>query len=199
MDLRGREPRGEHAGEVFDEHADEALHRSERRAVDHHRAVHLAVASLVGQVEALRQVVVHLNGAELPLASDDVLDHEVNFGSVEGRFTGLLGPGHAEAFRRITAGLFGLVPAGRVADVLRRVRVAKADTNAVVFHPERSENDLHEFDAAQHFLRDLVLGHEEVRVVLGEATHAGHARDFARLFPAVHRAEFGQAQRQITV
>ena len=199
VDLRGREPRGEHAGEVLDEHADKALHRPEGRAVDHHWAVHLAVASLVGQIEALGQVVVHLDRAELPFASDDVLDHEVDLGSVEGGFTGLLGPGHAEAFRRITAGLLGLVPAGRVANVLRRIRVPKAHANTVVLHAERAEDDLHQFDAPQHFLRDLVLGHEKVRVVLGEATHPGHARDFARLFPTVHRAEFGQAQRQVAV
>ena len=167
--------------------------------MNHHRAVHFAVASLVGQIEALGQVVIHLNGAELPLSADDVLDHEVDLWSVEGGFPRFLGPGHAEAFSRIAAGLFGFVPASRVTNVLRGVRVAQAHTDAVVIHAERAEDDLHQFDAAQNFLRDLVLGHEEMRVVLGEATHAGHAGDFTGLFPAVHGAEFGQTQRQVAV
>ena len=49
------------------------------------RAVQFVVRALVRQVELLRQVVVHLNGSQLPLAADGVLDHEVELRAVEGR------------------------------------------------------------------------------------------------------------------
>ncbi len=38
-----------------------------------------------------------------------------------------------------------------------------------------------------------------MRVVLGEGPDAGHAAEFARLLPAIDRAEFGQADGQIAV
>ena len=45
---------------------------AERGAVDHHRPVRLVVRADVLQLEPLRQVVVELHGAELPLAADAV-------------------------------------------------------------------------------------------------------------------------------
>ena len=51
----------------------------------------------------------------------------------------------------------------------------------------------------EHFGRHLLFGAEEVRVVLGEAADAGHAAEFAGLFPAIDGAEFGQADRQVAV
>ena len=45
----------------------------------------------------------------------------------------------------------------------------------------------------------LLLGAEEVGVVLGEAAHAGHAVEFAGLLPAVDRAELGEAHGQVAV
>jgi hypothetical protein len=68
---------------VLDQDADEALHRTEGRAVDHHRPVRLVVGAVVGEVEALGQVEVHLHGAELPFAADDVADDEVDLRPVE--------------------------------------------------------------------------------------------------------------------
>ena len=49
------------------------------------------------------------------------------------------------------------------------------------------------------FRCELVFGAEQVRVVLGEAAHAGHAAEFAGLLPAIDRAELGQAHGQVAV
>jgi hypothetical protein len=46
---------------------------------------------------------------------------------------------------------------------------------------------------------DLVLGAEQVRIVLGEAAHAGHAVELAGLLPAVHGAELGEAHGHVAV
>ena len=46
---------------------------------------------------------------------------------------------------------------------------------------------------------DLVLGAEDVRVVLGEGTHAHQPVQRARRLVAMARAELGHAQRQVAV
>ena len=46
---------------------------------------------------------------------------------------------------------------------------------------------------------DLLVGAEEVGVVLGEAADAGHAAELAGFFPTVDGAELGEADREIAV
>jgi hypothetical protein len=106
--LLRREPDREGAGEMLDQAADEAFHAAERRAVNHDRAVFLAVGAGVAEVEADRQVVIDLDGAELPFAAQDVLDHEIDLGAVEGRLARFFGEGYAEAGGGIAAGLSAL-------------------------------------------------------------------------------------------
>ena len=160
---------------MFDEHAAEPLHGTERGAVNHHRAMEFAVASLVRQIKAFREVVVHLNGAELPFSADDIANDEVDFRPVKGRLALFLRPGHAEGFSGRSASVFCFVPALWVANVLGRIRVSQTHANPVVFHAEFVKDDLHEFNAAEHLVSELILGDEEVCVVLGEATHPCHA------------------------
>ena len=96
MGLGGGQPRGEFAGEVLDEDADEALHAAEGCAVNHHGAVLLAIRAGVFEFESLGQVVVDLDGAQLPFSAEDVTDDEVDLGSVEGGFALLLDEVNAE-------------------------------------------------------------------------------------------------------
>ena len=159
----------------------------------------LVVGADVAEVEALRQVVVDLHGAELPLATDDVFDDEIDLRSVEGGFASLFGEVAAEGGGGGAQGILCLVPVGRVADVLARVRVAQADADAVVLHAERFEDDFDEVEAADDLVLDLFVGAEQVGVVLGEAAHPGHAAELAGFLPAVDGAELGEADRQVAV
>src|SRR4029078_10371591 len=84
--LRRRDPRRKVSAAVLEVHAEEALDRSEDRAMEHHRAVVLAVLAGVGELEALRQVRIVLDGAELPAALQRVVDVELHFRSVERAF-----------------------------------------------------------------------------------------------------------------
>ena len=45
----------------------------------------------------------------------------------------------------------------------------------------------------------MVFANKEMRVILREAANAGHAADFAGLFPAVDGAEFGETHRHVAV
>ena len=66
--LHRRQPQRERARVVLDQHAEEALHRAEQRAVDHARPVLAAVLADVLEVEALGQVEVELDRRALPRA-----------------------------------------------------------------------------------------------------------------------------------
>jgi hypothetical protein len=81
--LLRREPQGERAGEVLDEHAAEPLERAEDRAVDHHRAMSKVVLPGVLHVEALRESEIALHGRELPEAADRIAEVKVDLRPVE--------------------------------------------------------------------------------------------------------------------
>ena len=167
--------------------------------MDHDGAVFLVVGAGVVEVEAFGEVEVHLHGAELPFALEDVAHDEVDFGAVEGGFAGLFGVGDAEGGGGGAAGGFGFVPVGGAAGVFGGVGVAQADADAVVAQAKGGEDGAHEVKAAVDFGGELFFGAEEVAVVLGEAAHAGHAAEFAGLFPAVNGAEFVEAHGEVAV
>ena len=69
---------------MLDEHGCETLQTSERRTVYHHRSLLAVVLSGVFQLEPLWQVVVYLNGTQLPAAANGILYHEVELRTIEG-------------------------------------------------------------------------------------------------------------------
>jgi hypothetical protein len=74
----GNQPR-----RVLDVHREEALERAQHGAVQHHRAVGGVVGADVLEVEALGEVGVDLERAELPRAADGVGDVELQLRAVE--------------------------------------------------------------------------------------------------------------------
>ena len=110
----------------------------------------------VGQVEALGQVVVDLNRAELPLPPDRVANHEIEFRAIERglaqldrRLESLLGGGFDD-------GLFGFVPVFVRTDVLLLVvRVAQRNLSRELVETERLE-DVDDVDHLHELLFELV-------------------------------------------
>src|SRR5208283_3257595 len=84
--LHGGEPQREGPGVVFDEDAEETLHRTEQSTVHHPRLMASAVIADIFQAEARRQVEVKLHSGELPGAADGVNQFNVDFGTVERGF-----------------------------------------------------------------------------------------------------------------
>ena len=97
--LHRRQPQRELAGVMLDQDADEALERAEDRAVEHDRAVPLAVLADVGRVEPLGQHAVGLDRADLPGAADRVGQVEFELGRVEGALAGQLLPADIRPWR----------------------------------------------------------------------------------------------------
>src|SRR5690606_39551213 len=75
--------------------------------------------------------------------------------------------------------------------------VAEPDADAVVLEAERRKHEIHERQAAAQLIGHLLLGAEEMRVVLREAAHASEAIELARLLPSIDGAELREPHWQI--
>ena len=195
LDLLGREPHGELASEVLDEDGHEALDGAEHHAVDHDRAMLLPVLAHIFEVKALRELEVELDGAALPRSADAVLEVEVDLGTVEGAVA-------------LVDLVFEPQPFKRRPKRVRRVLPIFIRTHAVVgtggelhmiFEPEELVHLVDELDDALDLGRDLLGGHEDVRIVLREAAHAHEAVKLAALLMAMDEAEFAHADGQILI
>ena len=187
---------------MLDEDADEPLQAPQRRPVDHHRLVAGVVGADVLAVEALgtREVVVELDGAELPLAAEGVVDDEVDLRAVESGFAELRltsGEIHAagDAFDRPLR----LGPALGRADIFVALRISEAEPHREVREGQAIEDFEREVDAALDLPLDLLRHAEDVGVVLREPADTRQAAEFTRLLVAVDGAELRQSQRQLLV
>ena len=154
------EPQRKRAGEVLNQHARESFQTSKWRAMNHHWSVRLVVGALVRQIKSNRQVVIHLHGAKLPRATDDIAHNKINLGSVERGLAWLLAKWNAKRLRGVAARLFGLVPIFRKADIFVGLRTAQANAHAVVLHSKCAKNKFDKFQTALQFVSDLILAAE---------------------------------------
>ena len=168
--------------------------------MDHHRAVTLVVGAHVFQLEAFREVVVHLDGTQLPAAADGVFHHEVELRAVESGFAVFHHGGQAFLGGRLDDGGFGLLPVLVGADVLAAVNlVAQRHLGRELVELQRAENVKHDVDDLAELFLELVGTAEEVGVVLRKAADAGQAVQLTALLVTVHSAEFREAERQVAV
>ena len=188
------------SGGVLEEHGGETLDGSERCAVDHDRTLLGAVGIGIFKLETLRQVVVDLDGTQLPLAAEGVLDHEVQFRAIEGGLA-VFGNGRKTLLGgRLDDGLLRAVPVLLTADILLAVDlVTQGDLRGVSVELEDLEDIEDQVDDLLEFLLELLRTDEHVGVVLGEAADAGQSVEFAALLIPVNGTEFGEADRQVTV
>ena len=181
----GMDPERQMAGGVLEEHGHETLQGAERGAVDHHRTLAGAVGIDILQLEALGEVVVHLDGAQLPAPADGVLHHEVQLRAVEGGFARLHDERQALLLRGLDDAGLGLLPVLVGTDVLGRVLgVAQGDLGGELVEVQGLEDVQDQVDDLLELFLDLVLAAEQVRVVLGESADAGQAVQLTGLLVA---------------
>jgi len=199
--LLGGEPEREVAGVMLDEEPDEALMRAERRAVDAQRGLLGVVPVAIDQAEALGHGEVHLVGGQGELTANDAPDLDVNFGAVEGGFVGHLDVVDAGVFEHVAHHVLGLKPQFRFVDVFaaQAFPAVGAEAHEVFLNAEDFEVfEVHLVDGIE-FLRELLGGAVDMRVVHVHRAHAHEAEQFPGLLVAVAAAVFGQAQRQVAV
>ena len=134
----------------------------------------LIVFARVFEVKSLRQVVIDLDCTQLPATANGIFDHKVKFGPVESGFSILNYSGQSLLLACFYNSLFCTIPILIAPDIfLAIIFVAEWYLSFEVLKFECLEYDEYNI----HHLEELVfylLGRtEDVRIVLGKATHTG--------------------------
>src|ERR1051325_7711125 len=105
---------------MLDQNADEALHRAEDRAVQHHRRVPAAILADIRSAEPLGHVEIELQGAALPVSAERVAQDEFELGAIEGALARIVGVSEASLLDRSLKVAFGAIPQRVAAGPMRR-------------------------------------------------------------------------------
>ena len=116
---------------MFDQYTNETFHGAERGAVDHHGTVGLVVGADVFKLKSFGQIVVELDGSQLPFSPDAISDDEVGLRPVERGFTRLGLRLDAQLTANIDKGALRFVPTFFASHILGVVGIAKAKPHAV--------------------------------------------------------------------
>ena len=119
--LRGQ-PEREGATVVLDQDTEETLQAAQQGAMHHVGPVFLSIIPHIIQVEALGQVEIELDRRELPLASDRILDLEIDLGAVERAAALVRLVGHPLGLEGLLERLGGRAPVRLLAHRLGRAR-----------------------------------------------------------------------------
>ena len=168
--------------------------------MNHHGAVLLVVGTRIFELETLWQVVIHLDGTQLPTATQCVLNHEVEFRTIECGLTQFCAGGESFLCTCLDDSILGLFPHLVRTDVLFLVvGVAERNLCLEVLEVECLEDDADDVHHAQELILHLVGAAEDVGIVLSERTHTGQSVQLARLLIAIHGAELGAAEGEVLV
>ena len=188
------------AGCVLYEHGCEALKRTEGCTVNHHRRLFAVVLGCVLKTEALRQVIVDLNGSELPTASDGVLNHKVELRTIEGCFANLLTSLQAFLLASLANGVLALSPYLGATDIFLGVLgVVQRNLSLVVLEAEDLEHLQDNVDNVLKLFLNLILTNKDVGVVLCERAHTGKTVELTALLVAEYSSKLSNAQWQILI
>ena len=185
---------------MLKQHGYETFHRTERRTVYHDRTVLLVIASRIFEFESFRKVVIHLYCTQLPLPSDGVLYHEIQFRPVKCRLAVFYDCLESFFVSRFNNRPFGFFPVFIRTDVFVPViRIAEGNLGHIFVEVKCFENIKHYVDYLAELFLQLVRTAENMRIVLRKSAHSRKPVEFAALLITVNRAEFGQSQRKILV
>mmetsp|Transcript_3226 Transcript_3226/g.8721 ORF Transcript_3226/g.8721 Transcript_3226/m.8721 type:complete len:211 (-) Transcript_3226:1438-2070(-) len=165
--------------------------------MDYDRASEASLLVLVLKVKTLRQLKVELDGGALVGTTNGVRDVNVDFGAVESAVPRVQLP-FALAETRIE-NLFQrflcLIPHFGVTKIIFRAR-GKFQGKLV---PKDAVDVLHKVDLVVEFLLHLLVGAENVAVVLLEPPHARKTGERATKFVTVQYTKVGKAERELPV
>ena len=158
--------------------------------MDHHWAMLLVVLACVLQLESFGQIIVDLDSTQLPTASNSILDHEIEFGTVEGSFAKFYFGWKTFLFAGFDDGTFSFFPVLIGADVfLFVVGVTEGDLRLEILEIKCLEDDKDDVHHLEELVLELIGAAEDMSVILRETADARQAVQFAALFVTINRAE----------
>ena len=156
----------------------------------------LVIRTGIFQLEALRQVIIHLNRTQLPTTTDRILHHEVQLRTIESSLTILDLRRQALLLTCLHDRLLSLLPVLVATDILLTIRlVAQRDLCLKVLKVHRLKHVHH----VQELLLHLIRTAEKVRVILRKAAHTSQSVQLTALLVTANRTELSQTQRQILI
>ena len=167
--------------------------------MDHHRCLLRVVLVGVFQLEALRQVVVHLNGTQLPTTTDGILNHEVELRTIECSLTVFHLGGQTLLLASLHNSLLSQCPIFVSTNILIVVvRITQTDLSLEV-ESEGCQHDTDDIHYVQELLLYLVRTAEQVGIILSERTYTSQSVQLTTLLITIHRTKLSNTQRQIAV
>src|SRR5262245_28658282 len=101
--------------------------------MNHRRPVRPVIGPGVFQLESFRQVIIELNGPELPLAANTIPHHKVRLGTVKRRLTLFnLKTWEIHRFGNGADRRLSLVPSVGRTNIFLRIRIAETKSNSVI-------------------------------------------------------------------
>ena len=195
MTCTGASQNGKAPVVVLGDDADEALEAAVDGVVDDDRPLEAAIGGAVLEVEALRQLVVGLDGGHLPLAAERVLDEDVDLRRVERAAALVERVGHAVLVESLAQPALGSLPElVRPEALLRSGGQLRARLEA-----ERGVLLAHQRQGEAQLVVDLVVPAEDVGVVLRQLAHPEHPGQDAGALLAEQDRVVGEADRQLAV
>ena len=163
--------------------------------MDHHGHVLAAVAGGILQIKAAGQLIVQLNGAALPGTAQRVLNVEVQLGAVERAVAGVHHILLADGGNGVGQSVLCLLPVLPGADVV----LGHGGQFDLVGQAKQRVDLVEQAGDADDLILDLVLGQQDVGVVLGEAADTEHAVERAGELMTVDQAQLTVPQGQVSV
>ena len=167
--------------------------------MDHHRCLLCVVLIGVFQLEALRQVIIHLYGTQLPTTADSILNHEVELRTIESGLTVFYFGGQALLLASLNDSLLCQRPILVGTHILIMVvRITQRDLSLEV-ESESCQYDTDNIHHIQELLLHLVWTTEQMGIVLSERTHTSQAMQLTTLLITIDGTKLSNAQRQVTI
>src|SRR5690554_6421248 len=142
--------------------------------MNHYRTVYFVIRALIFQLKTLRQIVIYLNGPELPTSSKGILHHKVKFWAIERSFAIFYLKVKPLRFGCIDNCIFCFFPVFQTSDVLfRLVWIANGHLCVKVFKAQRAKNIKYEVNNIFKLLIQLIGGAKNMCIVLGKSSNTG--------------------------
>ena len=177
---------------VFNQNTDEALQRAQNSTVQHYRTRTIVVFCYIFGIQTLRQHKVQLQGTALPRATQGIFNMVLNLRTIECAFARQFFPLYAASGQCITQTLFGFIPNFVRTCTLFR---AKGQLHSNIMEAKLFINANQQFIECACFINDLILGTEDMRIILHKTANTHQTMQCTAWFIAVARTELGQTHR----